>query len=64
MQRFGLNAGLETAVGQLVFEVVIFGQQFFDAVNEQRLGADDQDFVPSFFFQRTSRSERSLASIS
>jgi hypothetical protein len=38
-------------MSQLVFEVVGFGEQFLDAIDKQLLGADDQDFVQSFFLE-------------
>jgi hypothetical protein len=55
VEAFGLDAGLEAAVGQLVLVVVVVGQQFLDAVDEQLLGADDQDLVPAFAFELAQR---------
>src|SRR5207237_6796792 len=47
----GLNAGLEAAVGQLVLEVVVLGEQLLDAVDEELLGADDEDLVQPLLLQ-------------
>ena len=55
METFGLYAGLESAMSQLVFEIVGFGEELFDAIDEQLLGADDEDFVQPFFFEFTQR---------
>ena len=55
VEALGLNAGLETAIGRLVTVVVVDGQKFLDAADEQRLGADDQNLVPSLFLQLAQR---------
>jgi hypothetical protein len=55
MEPNGENPRLETAIGQFEFEVLIFGQKFFDAVVEELFGPNQQDFVPLFLFQLTQR---------
>src|SRR6202035_2530305 len=51
----GLDAGLEAAHGGLVAVVVVLRQQLLDAADEQRLGADNEDLVPSLFLQLAQR---------
>src|SRR5207245_363519 len=51
VETFRLYAGLETAIGDLVLVVLILGQKFFEAVDEDLLGADDEDLVPLFLFE-------------
>src|SRR5205085_7127478 len=48
---FGLNAGLESAMSELVFKIVIFREHFFGPVDEELFGADDEDFVQALFFE-------------
>lgn len=51
MEAFGLDAGFETGVGDFELEVVVFGEDFLEAVDEELLGADDEDLVQAFFFE-------------
>ena len=38
-------------LASLVLEVVVFGEQFLDAVDEELLGADDEDLVPALLLR-------------
>src|SRR5262249_13602487 len=55
VEALGLDAGLEAAVGHLVLVIFVLGQQLLQPLDEQRLGADDQDFVPPFFLELAQR---------
>ena len=48
---FGHDAGLEPALRDLVLVVFILGQDFAKPFDEQLLRADDENFVPLFFFE-------------
>src|SRR5579875_1845809 len=47
MEAFRLDTGLEAAVGHFVLIILILRQQLFEAFDEQLLGADNEDLVPS-----------------
>src|SRR5262249_52167163 len=51
VEALGHDAGLEAAVGDLVLEVVVFRRQLFQAVDEQLIRPDNEDFVETFFFK-------------
>src|SRR5581483_5362375 len=55
VEALGLDAGFKTAVGHFVLVILVFRQQFLEPFDEQRLGADDEDLVPSFFLQLAQR---------
>lgn len=55
VEAFGLDACFETTVGDFKFELFIFGQVVLHLVDEGLLGTDDEDLVPTFFFQFTQR---------
>jgi len=49
VEALGLNAGLEAAVGYFVLVILVVRQHLLEPLDEQLLGADDEDLVPSFF---------------
>lgn len=51
MEAFRLDARFKAAVGQLVLEVVVLGEEILDAVDENLFSADDQDLVQPFLFE-------------
>jgi hypothetical protein len=51
VEALGLDAGLETRMGQLVLVVVVLGQQLLDAIDEELVGTNDQDLVQALLFQ-------------
>ena len=51
VKTVGGLAGLEAAVGHLVLVILVVGQQFLEPVDEQLLGADDQNLVPALLFE-------------
>src|SRR5438094_700081 len=54
MQRFGLNAGFESAVGEVELEGVA-AHLLFQTIANAGFGADDEDLADRFVFQLAQR---------